>query len=835
MNDSVAQQGANPDINNIAIEPYKIERAIGFIAPLLIGLGVIFWLAANWDGFGRYGRFGFAGGALGIALLGALFVEKARAGFLLMAFLSAGGLFALIGQTYQTGADPWSLFALWAVLTLPFSLAARSDAVWTGWIIVALAGVTLWAHNTSSGLFDSKVASATTIISWIIAVALCAFLSPASPLSRILGRTIWAWRLGLLLTALLIVSLALSDLFGRSEGATYLIGLAIIGVIMLLVLITKPFDILAAAIAGLSIDILLIAGVARVFFNSADGFLISTLIVGLASAGIVAATATFLLSKFRKNRPNDRVAQSVTQSDNETPWPVILLTAVGALIAAIPLLLFFAFLIVMLFGESYLSRGMMIYIVGGITFGGALILLRSFKYSRFFEIFALVFLFAGALQIGFGAFRDLGIATASSLLALGCFGLAILQPQRWIALLMGVLAASLVTIALQTYLFGFWILEAKAGSSIITGIPRRLLMLQFMEAIMLAIALAVLVFKPKADPKIHVFASGWIAGTLLRLASQSGATFLSGAFLPISGGQLLGIQASGGYIAIACALLGLTWFFMRQNDSRKPVIFGAAAVTMVLSLLQPFLATPVFTGSVMMAEGRRRLALLSGVIGLWILGGYYYSLSLPLTQKGLILIALGAGLGILALTMRSKITDGSVTTAPSNIAMSQNRFGIALIAAGGVAIAGLAGWSIFDKERILRDGRMVMLKIAPVDPRSLLQGDYMTLAFDLPERRASMHARQPAGPQPVAVGTVGSDQVVTLTRIVLKRPALAQGEIVIALSVKNGNYVVGSDAWFFKEGDGDRWTAARYGIFRVTSDGTALLAGLADETRQQIR
>jgi uncharacterized membrane-anchored protein len=158
-----------------------------------------------------------------------------------------------------------------------------------------------------------------------------------------------------------------------------------------------------------------------------------------------------------------------------------------------------------------------------------------------------------------------------------------------------------------------------------------------------------------------------------------------------------------------------------------------------------------------------------------------------------------------------------------------------LIALGGVAIAGLAGWSILDKERILRDGRMVMLRIVPVDPRSLVQGDYMTLAFELPERRASVSARQPGGPQPVAVGTVGPDQVVKVTEIVLKRPALAQDQIAIALSVKNGAYVVGSDAWFFKEGEAKRFEGARYGIFRVTSDGTALLAGLANEQKQPIR
>jgi uncharacterized membrane-anchored protein/uncharacterized membrane protein len=831
MNELTALQNANP---SISIEPHKLERAIGLLAALMIGLGVIFWLASNWDGFGRYGRFSVVGGALGIALLGAIFVEKARAGFLLMAFLSVGGLFALIGQTYQTGADPWSLFAIWAVLTLPFALAARSDAVWTGWIIVALAGVTLWAHNTSGGLFDKKAAQATMIISWVIAVALCAFLTPSTLVSRFLGDTSWAWRLGLLLTLMLIVSLAVDDLFGRSGGASYLIGLAIISAIFCLVLIRKPFDILAASLAALSVDVLLIAGVARVFFNSADSFLISTLVVGLAAAGIVAATATFLLSKFRKERPQDEITGHEAQANNETPWPVVMLTAVGALIATIPLLLFFAFLIMTTFGESYLSRGPMIYIVGGITLAVAFLILRKPEKSRFLEMFALVFVLVGALQLGFGAFRDVGVGLASSLLAIGCFALAMLLPQRWIALLMGVFAAFLMAIALHAHLFGFGSFWFRNSSSP-NGFQLGLFMLQLIEVIMVVIAMAVLIFRPNADAKLHAFATGLIAGTLLRLASQSGSTFLSGAFISGIAEPFSGISGSGKYIGVACALIASTWFFMRQRNSRKPIIFGAAIAAILLSFLQPLLATPVFIGTVMMAEGRRRLALLSGVIGLWILGGYYYSLSLPLTQKGLILIAIGASLGIIALITRHKTTEISAATAIPDIVLPAKRAGISLIAVGGLAIAGLAGWSIFDKERILRNGRMVMLKIAPVDPRSLLQGDYMTLAFDLPERRADTETRQPVGPQPVAVGTVGPDQVVKISKIVLRRPTLKQDEIVIALSVKNGLYVVGSDAWFFKEGDGDRWTAARYGIFRVTPDGTALLSGLADEKREQIR
>ncbi len=66
-------------------------------------------------------------------------------------------------------------------------------------------------------------------------------------------------------------------------------------------------------------------------------------------------------------------------------------------------------------------------------------------------------------------------------------------------------------------------------------------------------------------------------------------------------------------------------------------------------------------------------------------------------------------------------------------------------------------------------------------------------------------------------------------RIARHDEALAAGESRIELTPKNGRWFLVSDAWFFREGDGRKWEAARYGEFRVTPEGRALLVGLADE------
>jgi uncharacterized membrane protein len=107
-----------------------LPRGVAVLAAALGGLGVIFWLAANWDTLGRFGRFALLQGVFVVMCAGALLKPAARTPLLLLALLAVGGLFAYFGQTYQTGADPWQLFALWAALTLPLCLAARSDVLW---------------------------------------------------------------------------------------------------------------------------------------------------------------------------------------------------------------------------------------------------------------------------------------------------------------------------------------------------------------------------------------------------------------------------------------------------------------------------------------------------------------------------------------------------------------------------------------------------------------------------------------------------------------------------------------------------------------------------------
>ena len=55
----------------------------------------------------------------------------------------------------------------------------------------------------------------------------------------------------------------------------------------------------------------------------------------------------------------------------------------------------------------------------------------------------------------------------------------------------------------------------------------------------------------------------------------------------------------------------------------------------------------------------------------------------------------------------------------------------AIIVVNLILLLAYFNYSVFQKERILKDGKLILLELAPVDPRSLMQGDYMELWYKI--------------------------------------------------------------------------------------------------------
>jgi uncharacterized membrane protein len=124
-----------------------LDRLLLFCGVLSLAAAAIFLLAYNWHALGRFPRFGLVEMLIALALFGYWRLGPARLpgkAMLLLAAALLGALLALYGQTYQTGADTWQLFASWALLMLPWALVGRFAALWIAWI--ALLNTALLFH-----------------------------------------------------------------------------------------------------------------------------------------------------------------------------------------------------------------------------------------------------------------------------------------------------------------------------------------------------------------------------------------------------------------------------------------------------------------------------------------------------------------------------------------------------------------------------------------------------------------------------------------------------------------------------------------------------------------
>lgn len=124
-----------------------LDRMLLFMGVVLVAVGVIFFFAFNWHELGRYAKFALVEGLMigGLARSWRLGVDSiAGKAALLFVSLMTGALLALVGQTYQTGADTCELFATWATAILPWVLVARFPSLWVIWLALVNAAVSLY-------------------------------------------------------------------------------------------------------------------------------------------------------------------------------------------------------------------------------------------------------------------------------------------------------------------------------------------------------------------------------------------------------------------------------------------------------------------------------------------------------------------------------------------------------------------------------------------------------------------------------------------------------------------------------------------------------------------
>ena len=507
------------------------------------------------------------------------------------------------------------------------------------------------------------------------------------------------------------------------------------------------------------------------------------------------------------------------------PWPVVLLTALGAWLAAVPLLGVVAILL-----GDLLTRGPGPYLVGVLVLAAAVVILRSRDLPLFVEQLAVPALLVGIGSLGFGLFEDVSVRGGAAWLALTALALAAVIPRRWLRVLLGAAGAGLCIFALVP-----WRAWDGGAWSAISWLALHGVLGVWVAGLGVQWALLGRGAGTGVAAALEPIGAGWLVGTLVGLAVLSGMTFLVGATLDPMGRELIqGVMkgpAPGAGLpwrpagSAVLALGAVLWGAMVWPGLRRPWVLGVGVVAAGLAWFLPNLGGVWLALVLTATTWRWRLAVVAALAAAWIIGSFYYQLQWPLATKALVLVGAGALIGGLA-WLGSLASPQSPGVHPHRGA----RGGIgARWAIGFTLLATLAvvNYGIWEKETLIARGQPLFVELAPVDPRSLMQGDYMRLAFRTPADVQSELGAQRRERRLVVARRDGRG-VATLLRTARAGEALAEGELLLELTPKAGRWILVSDAWYFREGDAKRWEAARYGEFRATPDGRALLVGMAD-------
>ncbi len=532
-------------------------------------------------------------------------------------------------------------------------------------------------------------------------------------------------------------------------------------------------------------------------------------------------------------------------ADNHEPGPLLIgLAMLGALACLLPLGVFFALALDerFLVGPGGFVTGVLALVAGGW-------LLRGYT-QAFVNCVALVLwaLGGGLLVFNLGdlAFNSrpgaLMLCTLAAVLAAGGAWLA---QARWIQAVMGVC----------------WAVATYAFLGVAESFGPLLLLLQLHVGSLLLVALWWLWLRAEparlaqpqqwwAQPRWAAFADAAVIGVLGASLGGFGWWWLTSwagvADAPDwgeveAGGRILVRGIAAAVTLLATVLLVRTWkargtaLVEDRSESREAsgtrlqaMLYLAGVLLAVAAWFSTGLAIVALVAAGALAGARWRIAVLCAAIALFLLGRFYYFLGWPLAVKGLGLAVLGAAL-LLGLWLLRRATAtvpaGQGQGVPSGALSKKGQ--LAWLLAGAVLVFGLVNWDVRSKEQVIAYGQRILVPLVPVDPRSLMQGDYMALNFSLPQK-VTEGLENVLAPVKRVRASVDAQGVATVLSLVEGNAQPGPGEVILPLKQLKGRWVLVTDAYFFPEGQGAHFAPAKFGDFRVLPDGRALLVGLAD-------
>ncbi len=139
--------------------------------------------------------------------------------------------------------------------------------------------------------------------------------------------------------------------------------------------------------------------------------------------------------------------------------------------------------------------------------------------------------------------------------------------------------------------------------------------------------------------------------------------------------------------------------------------------------------------------------------------------------------------------------------------------------------------AVLKKEATLKSGKFILLELAPVDPRSLMQGDYMQLRYKI-SRDVKFDSIAKRG---YCIVSLDDSSRANLVRYQANKEPITKNEIPIKyFSRDNWSINIGAESYFFQEGQSEKYGTAKYGGIKIDADGNSLLVGLYDAVLKKL-
>ncbi|WP_071058390.1 GDYXXLXY domain-containing protein [Pelistega sp. MC2] len=813
----------------------SLKTHLSFIT-LLMGVGfassgIITWIAANWSVLSNSQKLYGTQGLFFLCVIMSFFLYKKQwfSGSQGVAFLSVviiGGLFALIGQIYQTGANAWELFAIWSLLQIPLIVTVPNPFNLSLLIIT----------STLSLLFYQQYISSLIGISLLI-IGLF-FLTVSEVLRHFTADT--QWRLTQRISSFIVLCGSIYILESVAMHSL-IIGLSCV----LLFFYTKILkDVVISTIAILTIFATLLTSILNHFNIDFDGeslLLLSCLLIIMCIAGIF-----YLLHYFHNQ-----------QQDQDIHWAIQSLFVILMSIAFIPFVGGILYFISSSDTVRFVIPAIGLYLCG--------FFLYQHQSSLIKTLFSQVLI---TLSLGLFLSEYLLSQTQFSPLSLTpdlyAEGFSILISPENIRLFFYILLSVFTFIRIDV----LWIRLLCINMMLFLfydGIANPMMFLY--QSNLFTSSLFLVLF----NPLLLTLVSG--VYTVKKPSVQSYAVFLGLIFYSFITSPIQDIIHNINVTSYGFSDNDHNFFHHITGDlfifsDNQPLAYYLNRLPLYLMSLAPAFTMLYITKG--LSIGTRllsiTLALLFGV--LWILSprmnlcACIILLAFPLTRSGLLWLAITAmlvllscfyynldtaliyksylllGLGIpflLILTVTRHHSSPKPLSLPSFSLPAWSKIGyIATLC----LTLGIANYAINRHENILNNGQSLIFKLSPTDPRSLMQGDYMELNYE--ELTVSSTEELTYAPSfwhqyetSYFLFTLDDKGIAHTCSISSSYPKhFAHCHPNLVMKVKrdyNGRHHFPSHQYFFAEGKAEHFAQAEYGEFKVDKNGNAVLKQLLDE------